>query len=330
MQYHQLPRQSLGVLPTPLIELRRLTAMLGGPRIFMKRDDLTGLAFGGNKTRKLEFLVGEAIAQGCDTLVTGGADQSNHCRQTAAAAAACGLACHLVLGGQAPDVPDGNLLLNTLLGATIHWTGEFRKGEKIPEISQQLRASGRKPYIVPYGGSNAIGAAAFVEAVAELKSQLSSLNEDISHIIFATSSGGTQAGLVLGKMIYNLKAKLIGIGIDKEEAGELPLYQNVGMIADSMAERLGMNMRLHPADIIIRNEYFGDGYGILGELERSAIRLTAQSEGILLDPVYTGRAMGALISMIKGREFSTSDSILFWHTGGTPALFPFAGELTLK
>ena len=330
MQYERLPRQRLGFFPTPLVELRRLSAMLGGPRIFMKRDDLTGLAFGGNKTRKLEFLVGEALAQGCDALITGGAEQSNHCRQTAAAAAACGLVCHLVLGGQAPDVPEGNLLLNALLGATIHWTGELRKGEKIPEIAEQLRSSGCKPYIVPYGGSNAIGAAAFVDAVAELQKQISTLGEEVTHIVFATSSGGTQAGLVLGEMIYNLKVKLIGIGIDKDETGELPLNQNVIKIANSTAERFGINMRLRPTDIIIRNEYLGDGYGVVGERERSAIRLTAQSEGILLDPVYTGRAMGALIDMIKGQEFSHSDTVLFWHTGGTPALFPYAGELMIK
>lgn len=296
----------------------------------MKRDDQTGLAFGGNKTRKLEFLVGEAIAQGCDTLITGGADQSNHCRQTAAAAAACGLSCHLVLGGQPPSVPNGNLLLNELFGANIHWTGELRKGEKIPEIAEQIRTSGYKPYVVPYGGSNAIGAAGYVEGMEELGKQLSDINKKVTHIVFPTSSGGTQAGLALGKVIFNQQAKLIGIGIDKGDVGEVQFEQHVLNLANSTAERLKVDVELRLQDIIIRNEYLGDGYGVIGELERRAIRLTAQNEGILLDPVYTGRAMGALIEMVKQKEFSTNDKVLFWHTGGTPALFPYAAELMTK
>jgi D-cysteine desulfhydrase len=293
----------------------------------MKRDDQTGLAFGGNKTRKLEFLVGEAIAQGCDTLITGGADQSNHCRQTAAAAAACGLSCHLVLGGRPPGVPNGNLLLNELFGANIHWTGELRKGEKIPEIAEQIRTSGYKPYVVPYGGSNAIGAAGYVEGMGELGKQLSVINKKMTHIVFPTSSGGTHAGLVLGKAIFNQQAKIVGIGIDKGEVGEVQLEQHVLNLANSTAERLKVNVELKRQDIIIRNEYLGDGYGVMGELERRAIRLTAQNEGILLDPVYTGRAMGALIEMVKQKAFSPDDKVLFWHTGGTPALFPYATEL---
>jgi 1-aminocyclopropane-1-carboxylate deaminase/D-cysteine desulfhydrase-like pyridoxal-dependent ACC family enzyme len=215
MRYELLPRRSLGFFPTPLMKLSRLTERLSGPRLFMKRDDQTGLALGGNKTRKLEFLVGEALAHGCDTLITGGAAQSNHCRQTAAAAAACGLACHLVLGGEAPSVPEGNLLLDQLLGAVTHWTGEFRRGERIPEIAESLRSAGRKPYVVPYGGSNTTGAAGFVEAVRELADQLSQLGESITHIVFASSSGGTQAGLTVGKSLFGLNCELIGIGIDK-------------------------------------------------------------------------------------------------------------------
>ena len=164
----------------------------------MKRDDHTGLALGGNKTRKLEFLVGEALEQGCDTLITGGAIQSNHCRQTAAAAAASGLLCHLVLGGSPPDILHGNLLLDYLRGAHIHWSGEFRKGETIPEIAEHLEQEGRKPYVIPYGGSNTTGAAAFVYAAAELQAQLTELAIEVSHVFFASSSGGTQAGLVLG------------------------------------------------------------------------------------------------------------------------------------
>jgi D-cysteine desulfhydrase len=293
----------------------------------MKRDDLTGLALGGNKTRKLEFLVGEALAQGCDTLITGGAAQSNHCRQTAAAAAACGLRCHLVLGGEAPSVPEGNLLLDQLFGAVIHWTGELRKGEKIPEIAESLQSAGHKPYVVPYGGSNTTGAAGFVEAARELSQQLAQLGESITHIVFASSSGGTQAGLTVGKSLFGLDCELIGIGIDKGASGDVPFDEHVAQLANATAERLGVKDRFSASDLTIRKDYLGEGYGVVGELERRAIRMVAQTEGILLDPVYTGRAMGGLIDMIERGELSREHSVLFWHTGGTPALFPYARDL---
>jgi len=293
----------------------------------MKRDDQTGLALGGNKVRKLEFLVGEALTQGCDTLITGGAAQSNHCRQTAAAAAACGLACHLVLGGEPPSVPEGNLLLDQLLGAAIHWTGELRKGEKIPEIAASLRSEGCRPYVVPYGGSNTTGALGFVEAVRELIPQLAQLGEPVTHIVFASSSGGTQAGLTVGKRVFGLDCELVGIGIDKGASGDVPFAEHVLGLANATAERLGIKGRFTAADLVIREEYLGQGYGVVGELERRAIRMVAQTEGILLDPVYTGRAMGGLIDMIERGELTHADSVLFWHTGGTPALFPYARDL---
>jgi D-cysteine desulfhydrase len=293
----------------------------------MKRDDLTGLALGGNKTRKLEFLIGEALAQGCDTLITGGASQSNHCRQTAAAAAACGLSCHLVLGGEPPATPEGNLLLDQLFGAVLHWTGELRKGERIPEVAESLRSAGRKPYVVPYGGSNTTGAIGFVEAVRELADQLSRLGESITHIVFASSSGGTQAGLTVGQSLFGLDCRLIGIGIDKGASGEVPFDEHVAQLANATAERLGVKDRFSASELIIRNDYLGEGYGVVGERERRAIRMVAQTEGILLDPVYTGRTMGGLIDMIERGELSRDDSVLFWHTGGTPALFPYARDL---
>ncbi len=327
MRYEQLPRYSLGFFPTPLVGLPRLALHLSGPRLFMKRDDQTGLGLGGNKVRKLEFLVGEALAQGCDTLVTGGAAQSNHCRQTAAAAAACGLACHLVLGGVPPAVPEGNLLLDQLFGAVIHWTGEWRKGERIPEIAESLRSAGRRPYVVPYGGSNTTGAIGFVEAVRELTEQLAQSSQPLTHIVFASSSGGTQAGLTVGKNLFGLDCQLIGIGIDKGTSGDVPFAQHVVQLANATAERLGVPSRFSTSDITIREDYLGGGYGVIGALERRAIRMVARTEGILLDPVYTGRAMGGLIDMIEHGELSSEDSVLFWHTGGTPALFPYAGDL---
>lgn len=327
MNDKELPKKELGFFPTPLVELYRLSETLGGPRILMKRDDQTGLALGGNKTRKLEFLVGEALEQGCDTLITGGAAQSNHCRQTAAAAAASGLPCHLVLGGTPPEIVDGNLLLDYLLGANIHWSGEFRKGETIPEVAEQLEQDGFKPYVIPYGGSNATGAAGFVYAVAELQAQLNEMSVEVSHVLFASSSGGTQAGLVLGAYMFKKPFKLIGIGIEKGETGEDSLETQIINIANSTAKRLKVDTQFSLEDITVRNDYIGKGYGIVGELERQAIRLTAKTEGILLDPVYTGRAMGGLIDMIKRSEISSNDTVLFWHTGGVPALFPYSAEL---
>ncbi len=327
MNYKKLPRCPLGFLPTPIIELPRLSMHLDACQLFMKRDDQTGLGFGGNKTRKLEFLVADALERGCDTLITGGAEQSNHCRQTAAAAAKCSLSCHLVLGGQPPDLPSGNLLLDYFFGAEVHWTGEFRKGEKIPEIAQELKNKGKTPYIVPYGGSNTIGAAAFIEAMKELKEQLASMEAKVTHIVFPSSSGGTQAGLTLGKTIIGEQIKLIGIGIDKEEVGDSSLQQYVVDLTNQTAKHLEFDHKFELSDFIIREEFLGGGYGVLGEAERSAIYQTAMSEGILLDPVYTGRAMAGLIAMIKAGEFSHEETVLFWHTGGTPALFSYAADL---
>ncbi|MCX6169499.1 MAG: D-cysteine desulfhydrase family protein [Ignavibacteriales bacterium] len=327
MKNFDLPRKQIGFFPTPVTELKQLSKKLHGPRIFIKRDDLTGLAFGGNKTRKLEFLIGDALSKGCDTIITGGAEQSNHCRQTAAACALSGLECHLVLGGSEPELPKGNFLLDKLFGAHIHWSGEFRKGEKIPKISEKLIQLGKNPYIIPYGGSNEIGVAGFVEAVNELKIQLEQINQKISHVIFASSSGGTHAGLVLGKYIYKQNFNLIGVEIDKEESGNLVYSEHLLNLTNSSAKFLGVDHTFTKNDFILRNEYLGEGYGIVGELDRRAIKLLAETEGILVDPVYTGRAFGALVDTVEHNEFKDTDTILFWHTGGTPAIFSYAEKI---
>lgn len=330
LSINNLPRIQINFLPTPLVELKRLADVLDGPRIFIKRDDLTGLALGGNKTRKLEFLLGEALSQNCDAVITGGAIQSNHCRQTAAAAAAVGLECHLALGGEQPAFPDGNLLLDYLFGAIIHWCGEQGKGEQIPEIAEKLRSEGRKPYIIPYGGSNAIGAIGFVAAVSELKEQLSAQNNKVDCVILPSGSGGTYAGITVGVDIYDLVMKVIGIGIDRGESGEPPYESELATLANQIAEKLDIESRYTANKFQMRYKYFGEGYGVVGDLEREAIQLVAKYEGILLDPVYTGRAMGGLIDMIRNKEFTSSDTVLFWHTGGTPALFEYARELIAR
>ena len=328
MDKANFPKTSLGFFPTPLIELNNLSKTIGGADIFMKRDDLTGLALGGNKTRKLEYILGEALAQGCDSIITAGAEQSNHCRQTAAAAAKLGLECHLLLGGQAPDKVSGNLLLDQLMGSHIHWAGEHRKGEDIPELYAQLKAAGKNPYIVPYGGSNELGAIAFLEATRELVSQ--SAERLFTHIVFASSSGGTQAGLMLGKIAFGQEYQLVGINIDKGEFDQIPFDQHIVSLANRTASMVGMDYEFSAQDLILNSNYLGEGYGVVGNLEREAMTLTAQTEGILLDPVYTGRAMGGLIDMIRAGEIGGNDKVLFWHTGGTPVLFAYSDSLGLS
>lgn len=321
-----LPRYSLGFLPTPLVRLKNLERFLEGPRILMKRDDQTGLAFGGNKTRKLEYLMGDALNSGADCIISAGAAQSNHCRQTAAAAAACSMECHLALGGSAPQSPQGNLLLDMLLGAHIHWSEAMRKGENIPDIVENLRKRGKKPYVIPYGGSNSIGAAGFVAAMYELDTQMDELEESVDHIVFASSSGGTHAGMMAGKILLGATYRLIGINIDKDEVFGMNLADYIPKLAEATTAHMGPSRPFSKADLELNDTYLGNGYGIIGELERRAISLVARHEGILLDPVYTGRAMGAMIDMIETGRFSADETVLFWHTGGSPALFAYGEE----
>ncbi|WDE07895.1 D-cysteine desulfhydrase family protein [Thalassomonas viridans] len=326
MDYQQFSKISLGFFPTPLVKLSRLSQALGC-EIWMKRDDMTGLAFGGNKTRKLEYILGDALAKGCDTIITAGAAQSNHCRQTAAAAAQLNLDCHLILGGEQPEITQGNLLLDNLLGCHIHWAGENRKGEDIPALYQSLQAKGKKPYIVPYGGSNELGALAFVDAVKELAEQSRGLV--FSRLIFASSSGGTHAGLWLGKQLFNLGFELVGINIDKDESGQVPFADHILELGKQTAKLIGSKESFSHEALLLNPDYQGEGYGIVGTQENEAIAMTAQLEGILLDPVYTGRAMAGLIDMIRTGAIPQGERVLFWHTGGAPSLFAYADKLDI-
>lgn len=323
----KFPKKRLSFLPSPVEELKRLSAKMNGPRILMKRDDLTGLAFGGNKTRKLEYLVGDALAKGCDTLITGGAEQSNHCRQTAAAAAMSGLKCVLALGGEEPKEITGNLLLDKLFKAEIHWTGEYRKGEKIPGIIEELKSRGLNPYHIPYGGSNEIGALGFVNAVWELRTQLSEIQQDIDTIIFASSSGGTHAGLIVGNYMLDNPYNLIGIAIDKEEIEQASFEENILKLANETSVLLNISSNDLPEGVNLKKEFLGEGYGVINEMDKEALQLLAEHEGILLDPVYTGRAMAGLIGMIRNGELAKDQNVLFWHTGGTPSLFAYGHQL---
>lgn len=327
MHLEKLPRFPLAQLPTPIEKLPRLSRELGGPELLIKRDDQTGLALGGNKTRKLEFLVGQALAQGCDTLLTVGAAQSNHCRQTAAAAAKAGLKCELILNGKKPEIPNGNLLLNRLFGANEHWIERPQRPAMLRELPEQLRAQGRKPYVIGVGGSNGVGATGYVLAMIELMAQLRASGQQVDHLLFGTSSGGTQAGIELGARITGFTGILHGLSIDKNDPEHLEYEIEVAQIANECAEYIGSEVRLTKDQIKVVYGYRGEGYGVVGDLEREAIRLMARCEGIVLDPVYAGRAFGALVDLIRKGFFKQNETVLFWHTGGAPALFAYAKEL---
>jgi D-cysteine desulfhydrase len=315
------PRFPLANLPTPVEFLPRLTEALKGPRIFIKRDDLTGLAGGGNKTRKLEFLVADARAKNADTLITLGAAQSNHCRQTAAAAAKAGLRCILVLRGDPPADCTGNVLLDHLLGADVRWSGARSREEVMDEVVAEERAAGRNPYPVPLGGSTPLGALAYVLAMQELKSQAS---VPFDRIIFASSSGGTHAGLAAGAHLEGFRGEVLGISIDEELES---LQDVVADIASGTMRLLGNPRTFEPADIYANADYLGEGYAIMGVPEREAIELFARIEGIILDPVYTGRAAAGMIDLIRSRAIARDEAILFWHTGGAPALWAYTRQL---
>jgi D-cysteine desulfhydrase len=312
---NDIPRLRFAHLPTPIEALPRLSAALDGPRLFVKRDDQTGLAFGGNKTRKLEFLVAEAQAQGAKTLISAGAMQSNHCRQTAAAAAKFGMECILVLNGQHPDQPSANLMLDFLFNADVVWVADRKDRDVVLQHTYETaKANDCCPYLVPYGGSSPTGALGYAFAVQELMGQ--GLKPD--WIIFATSSGGTHAGLTLGARLFKCEARILGISIDEPVRA---LKANVSALASDASEKFGRRINFSGEDVLANDEYCQAGYGVFGEQEHEAIDLFARYEGLLLDPVYTGRAAAGMIDLIRRGIIQKNETVLFWHTGGQPALF---------
>ena len=310
-----IPRLHFAHLPTPVESLPRFAQILGLSRLLVKRDDQTGLAFGGNKTRKLEFLVAEAQAQNAKTLITAGAVQSNHCRQTAAAAAKFGFECTLVLAGEPPEHPSANLLLDELLGAKIVWAvGRENREHLLAETFKKVESEGKQPYLIPYGGSNSTGALGYAFAMQELLQQ----EPQVDWIVFASSSGGTQAGLVLGARLFGFKGQLLGISVDEPRTN---LQVRVAELAADGSGKFGKHIEFNPNDILVNDDYCSAGYGVLTGRERDAIRQFARAEGLLLDPVYTGRAAAGLIDLVRKGFFKKDETVLFWHTGGQPALF---------
>ncbi|MDH5782963.1 MAG: D-cysteine desulfhydrase [Candidatus Bathyarchaeota archaeon] len=320
---NKLPRIKLARLPTPLEEMPNLTKALGGPKLWIKRDDLTGIAFGGNKERKTEFVVADAIQKGADALITTGAVQSNHARVTAAAAKKLGLKVVLVLRGTEPQEYDGNLLLDNLFGADIRFV-QMDSQQALPameKVAEELKRKGHKPYIVPGGASYPIGAVGYVNTMLELINQAEEANLNINYIFHASGSGGTQAGLVTAKKALEAEIEILGICI-KPNANQW-LTEKIVKIANGIAKLLDLKEVVNRKDVVLIGDYAGEAHGVPTPEAVEAIKLVAQTEGILLDPVYTGKAMAGLIDLIKKEHFKKDDNVVFIHTGGTPALFAY-------
>ncbi len=302
--------------PTPVQRLERMEEYLGvDVSLLIKRDDLTVLPFGGNKTRKLAYLMHDALSQGAEIVMTTGAVQSNHCRQTAAAARMLGMKPLLVLGGEKPEYPSGNYLLDVLMDAEIHWTAMDKRLETLERLYSELKAERKKPYLITYGGSNALGASAYALALKELI-EIQEVAPDF--IVFASSSGGTQAGLVAGSRLMGYKGRIIGISVDEPQD---VLKEKVASLATEVTELLGERTEIAPDEVEVIDDYAKPGYGVMTDKEREAIRTCARIQGCFVDPVYTGRAMAGLMDLLRSGYFTESATVLFWHTGGTPALF---------
>ena len=332
MHLSRFPRRRFAHLPTPLEPMERLSKHLGGARLWIKRDDCTGLSGGGNKTRKLEFLVGDALDQGCDTLITQGATQSNHARQTAAAAARFGLDCHLLLedrtGNQSPDyTQNGNVLLDRLHGARLsRHQGGTDMNAAMESLAAELRATGRKPYVIPGGGSNAVGALGYANCALELVAQANERGLKIGHAVHATGSAGTQAGFVAGLVAINAQIPVLGIGV---RAAQEKQEQNVYDLACRTAEHLGVPGIVKREHVAANCDYVGPGYGVPTEGMAEAVKLVARLEGVLLDPVYTGKGMHGLIDLVSKGFFAKDSDVVFLHTGGSAGLFAYPDAFAL-
>lgn len=326
----ELPRFPLATLPTPITDAVRLREALGGPstcpRILIKRDDLTGLGLGGNKARKLEFLIADALERGAQTVITTGAVQSNHARMTAAAARIAGLRCVLVLTTrQDPPAVEGNLLLDHLFGAEVRFVpaedpmlAVGRDAEVVAEVAREEEASGRRAYVIPIGGSSAVGAVGYVAGTQELVEQLRAMACRPCRLYYASGSRGTQAGLTLGAKLNAAPYALWGVAVS---AGEHEKIERARRAANDAAVLLGAEVRVEHADLFTDQAFIGEGYGIPTEAGLEAIELLAKSEAILLDPVYTSKGFAAMLRHIRSGDVPPDETVVFLHTGGVPAIF---------
>jgi L-cysteate sulfo-lyase len=332
MHLSRFPRLRFAHLPTPLEPLEHLSSLLGGPMIWIKRDDCTGLATGGNKARKLEFLMADARTKGADTIITQGATQSNHARQTAAVAAKLGMECHLLLEDRtgSKDMAynyNGNVLLDGLCGATLSKRPANADMNREMEIlAEALRAKGRRPYVIPGGGSNPVGALGYVNAALELLTQANDMGLAIDCVVHATGSAGTQAGLVTGLVGARSGIPVLGIGVRAPRPKQEDM---VFALAQATAAYIGLGDVIRREDVRANCDYVGAGYGLPTEGMVEAVKVLAQTEGILLDPVYSGKGMAGLIDLARKGEFRKGQNIVFVHTGGSAALFGYADSFDL-
>jgi len=332
MHLSRFPRVSLAHLPTPLEFMPNLSAELGGPRIWVKRDDCTGLATGGNKTRKLEFVMAEALEQGADTIVTVGAVQSNHVRQTAAAACKLGLSCEVLLEHRISDPTEnyansGNVFLDRVFGANLReYPGGTDFDKAMQEVANEVESNGGKPYIITGGASDKIGALGYVNCAIELLTQANDMGLVIDHLVTATGSAGTQGGLIVGLKATSSNIPLLGIGVNAPRKKQ---EEKVYELAKETAEHVGAPGVVKREDVVANCDYVGEGYGIPTESMNEAIIMLARTEGLLFDPVYSGKGLAGMIDLIRRGDYSKSQNIVFLHTGGSVALFAYADQLNL-
>ncbi len=322
MWKEKFPRVHLASLPTPLEKLERISNDLKGIELFIKRDDLTGLAYGGNKVRKLEYLMGEGHRQGCRTVITLGGPQSNHARMTAAAASKMGWEAILVLQGEPPPEEQGNILLDGLLGARIVWTGTEERSDVFQRVEEELRQKEKKFLSIPLGGSNALGALGYLQAAEEIAQAQEKLGVNFDYIVAGAGSGGTHAGLLVGKYMYDLSARIMGIA-----AADRDLTPTVDDLFQETSRLLGQEFSRDKDDLFLSRDYVGPGYGLVDEPTIQAVRYLALQEGIILGPVYTGKALAGLLDLALQGFFPEGSRILFIHTGGTPEVFAFNKEV---
>lgn len=317
---------SFAGFPTPLQRMPRLSKALAGPNLFVKRDDMTDLAFGGNKVRKLEFLFHEAKKKGTDVVISTGAVQSNCACMVAVAARRLGMKPVLVLIGKEPEVSDGNLLLDKLLSAEIHFMDAYntKVEDLMNHLASEFRIEGHKPYIIPVGASVPLTVPGYALAMEELIDQFNALGEQIDYVVCACGTGGTQAGLIFGAKILNAKAKILGASVFAIKADAV---KNISGLVNDAAELFGIDLSIDSNGVFVFDDYIKEGYGILNSDVANAVKLVAETEGIFLDPIYTGKAMGMLIDLIKKRYFKKDDNVVFFHTGGLPALFLYRNRL---
>ncbi len=329
MQLNKLPRVRLAHLPTPLQELPNLTRALNGPRIFVKRDDLTGIGFGGNKTRKLEYLMGQAVAEGADFIVTSAGFHSNWLTQAAAAARKLGMGAFLVKTGPRkdydPEEYDGNHLLHFLTGAKIKVVRPEDVDETVGAAVAELKSAGHRPFVLAEMGSTPTGVAGYVNFILELAYQTSQKGLTINYLFHTTGAGGTQAGLVIGARIFQTGLRIIGSTSGSRAREEQ--MDRVSRLIDESLNFLGIQIAIGAKDIIVHDEYAGGGYGYATEKKAEAVKMAAELEGIFLDPVYTASSMACLIDLARKGFFKKEEVAVFLHTGGSPALFAYKGPL---